>query len=89
MRQDKKQKKEDRQQGEVVIRERSGVEPGYEDENLRHERTKIKVYELFAQRGYMPGDDMQDWFDAEQLLEEEDRRLGEETENRREKITHS
>ncbi len=39
----------------------------------RHERIRIKAYELFVQRGYALGHDMRDWFDAERLVEEEER----------------
>ncbi|MBD3246151.1 MAG: DUF2934 domain-containing protein [Candidatus Omnitrophica bacterium] len=33
-----------------------------------------KAYELYANRGYEPGEDLSDWFEAERLVEEELRR---------------
>ena len=35
------------------------------------ERVEKKEYELYERRGYKSGQDWQDWFDAEKLVEDE------------------
>lgn len=35
------------------------------------ERVEKKAYELYERRGYKSGQDWQDWFDAEKLVEDE------------------
>ena len=40
----------------------------------RHYLTQRKAYELYEKRGYLPGDDLADCFEAERLVEEEIKR---------------
>ena len=35
------------------------------------DRVEKKAYELYQRRGYRSGQDWQDWFDAEKLVEDE------------------
>ena len=35
------------------------------------EKVEKKAYELYERRGYKPGQDWQNWFDAEKLVEDE------------------
>jgi len=52
----------------------------FEQRELTEEHTREmienKAYELYQQRGYLPGDDLSDWFTAEKLVHEELARRG-------------
>ncbi|MBD3296009.1 MAG: DUF2934 domain-containing protein [Candidatus Omnitrophica bacterium] len=43
-------------------------------ETDRRDKVEGRAYELFQQRGYMPGEDLSDWFTAERMIEEEQKR---------------
>jgi hypothetical protein len=43
-------------------------------EQDRRDKVEGRAYELFQQRGFMPGDDLSDWFTAERMIEEEEKR---------------
>ncbi|MFH1338916.1 MAG: DUF2934 domain-containing protein [Planctomycetota bacterium] len=40
----------------------------------RTEKIRKKAYELFGNRGRLPGNDLADWFEAERAVEEEIKR---------------
>jgi hypothetical protein len=37
----------------------------------RHQLVEKRAYDLYEKRGYLPGDDLADWFEAERLVQEE------------------
>lgn len=43
-------------------------------ERDRRDKVEGRAYEIFQQRGYMPGEDLSDWFTAERMIEEEEKR---------------
>lgn len=47
---------------------------GFRLKEEREEKTRIKAYELYAQRGYISGNEVADWIAAEQLIAEEQKR---------------
>ena len=44
---------------------------GFRSKKEREEQTRLKAYELYEQRGYLPGNELDDWFEAERLIKEE------------------